>query len=159
MKHSSIFFKFSQELYYMMLKQIPVTVCHNFWPIHYSKVSRKWFQWFHHSSVWTAAAIFVFTVLNLLNHQIALHGKIIGRFKLWTEHSEYLKKSTWTWTWLFRPYQPDGPPSDRLFRPLTDFSIGSSIYNQIFPPRAGRSRQRMLHSLSRASRAQTLVPQ
>ena len=40
-KHSSIFFKFSQELYYMMLKQIPVTVCHNFWSIHYSKVSKK----------------------------------------------------------------------------------------------------------------------
>ena len=29
MKHSSIFFKFSQELDYMMFKQIPVTVCHN----------------------------------------------------------------------------------------------------------------------------------
>ena len=42
---------------------------------------------------------------------------------------------------------------------LIDFSIGASIYKQIFPPRAGRSRQRMLHSLSRASRAQTLVPQ
>ena len=26
---SSIFFKFSQELDYMMFKQIPVTVCHN----------------------------------------------------------------------------------------------------------------------------------
>ena len=43
---SPIFFKFWQELYYIMLKQISVTICHNLCPSHYSKVSRKWFHQF-----------------------------------------------------------------------------------------------------------------
>ena len=45
-ENSPIFFKFWQELYYIMLKQISVTICHNLWPSHYSKVSRKWFHQF-----------------------------------------------------------------------------------------------------------------
>ena len=40
MKNSPIFFKFSQELYYTMLKQIPVTVCHKSGWIHNQK--SKW---------------------------------------------------------------------------------------------------------------------
>ena len=40
MKNSSIFFKFSQELYYIMLKQNPVTVCHKSDPVRVQKLKR-----------------------------------------------------------------------------------------------------------------------
>ena len=40
MKNSPIFFKFSQELYYIMLKQNPVTVCHKSDPVHIQKLKR-----------------------------------------------------------------------------------------------------------------------
>ena len=40
MKSSPILFKFSQELYYTMLKQIPVTVCHKSGRVHNQK--SKW---------------------------------------------------------------------------------------------------------------------
>ena len=40
-ENSPIFFKFSQELYYMMLKQNPVTVCHKSDPVHIQK-SKRW---------------------------------------------------------------------------------------------------------------------
>ena len=89
-ENSPIFFKFSQELYYMMLKQISVTVCHNLWPSHYSKILSKWFHQFR--SVCGQPPSYSFYCIEL-NHQIALHGNIIAHFELWTEHSEYLKKS------------------------------------------------------------------
>ena len=41
MKNSPIFFKFSQELYYIMLKQNPVTVCPKSDPVHIPK-SKRW---------------------------------------------------------------------------------------------------------------------
>ena len=40
MKNSPIFFKFSQELYYIMLKQNPVTVCHKSDPVRIQKLKR-----------------------------------------------------------------------------------------------------------------------
>ena len=40
MKNSPIFFKFSQELYYIMLKRNPVTVCHKSDPVHIQKLKR-----------------------------------------------------------------------------------------------------------------------
>ena len=41
MKNSPIFFKFSQELYYIMLKQNPVTVCPKSALVHIQK-SKRW---------------------------------------------------------------------------------------------------------------------
>ena len=41
MKNGQILFKFSQELYYMMLKQNPVTVCPKSDPVHIQK-SKRW---------------------------------------------------------------------------------------------------------------------
>ena len=108
MKNGQIFFKFSQELYYMMLKQISVTVCHNLWPSHYSKILSKWFHQFR--SVCGQPPSYSFYCIEL-NHQIALHGNIIAHFELWTEHSEYLKK----WSALSFP-DLSGKSNNRKFR-------------------------------------------
>ena len=148
MKNSPIFSKFSQEMYYMMLKQNPVTVCHKSGPVHIKK-SKRWppvrlskneqvqkiinqsdgqvqkivqstsnfhrnciiwclnkFQWqfvitygpviiqrFQESDSISLGSrhLYCFNCIEL-NHQIALHGNIIARFELFTEHSKYLKK-------------------------------------------------------------------
>ena len=66
---------------------------------------RRWFHQFR------AAAIFVYCIELTKSSDCSIHGKIIARFELWTEHSEYLKK----WSALFFP-DLSGKSNNRKFR-------------------------------------------
>ena len=113
MKNGPIFFKFSQELYYIVLKQNPVTVCPKFALVHIQK-SERWLLvrlfWAssenHKSKQWPSSEnspiFFKFSQENLY-YMMLKQISVTVCHNLWHHIIQFLWKfkENWTifWTW------------------------------------------------------------